>query len=670
MAKRAKPPTPSVPLDPGAIPWLLAVAVATAAPHAVHVPLWLALLVGGAILWRGVLWWKKGGLPARWQLVLFVIAGVAGIGWEYRTLFGRDAGVALLVFFMALKPMEMRSRRDAIVVVMLGFFLLLTHYFHSQSIPTGLWLLAAAVLLTAALIRVHGGDQPPMTILRYSGLLLAQALPFMLIAFMLFPRVSGPLWGLPQDAHSGLSGLSERMAPGSLNDLILSGAIAFRVKFEGEIPDKSQRYWRGPVFNDYDGQNWTATRTGQRYQQAIQPTQGPPAIESSGNAYRYVTTLEPHNQRWLLALDLPVTLPKDSVIAPTLEALTRERVRSRSRFAFASSVEFVVNRQENEGQLKLSQMLPSGLNPRTRALAAEWKAQFKSPQMISNAALLHFRQEPFRYTLQPPLLGQQAIDDFLFVTRSGFCEHYASAYVFLMRAVGIPARVVAGYQGGEVNPVDGYLTVRQSDAHAWAEIWIADRGWIRVDPTAAVAPSRIESGIEAALPASDPLPGLVRIDRDWLRDLRYRWEAANNAWNQWVLGYNPERQREVLSRLGLGDPDWRTMTAALAVLCGIALLVVTAWTLFHRSTATPAMRAWDAFCKRLARLGLRREPWEGPLAFAARVGAIRPELGALTYDAASQFADLHYGSGRPEQLNKLKECTRRLKQSSSRRSLI
>lgn len=666
-SKQTKPTKAATPLDPGAIPWLLAVAVATATPHASHLPLWLSLLVGSAIIWRGVLWWRKGALPARWQLVLFVIAGVAGIGWEFRTLFGRDAGVALLVFFMALKPMEMRTQRDSIVVVMLGFFLLLTHYFYSQSIPTGLWLLATTILLTATLIRVHGGQQPPVAIIRYAGLLLAQALPFMLIAFMLFPRVSGPLWGLPQDAHAGLSGLSERMAPGSLNDLILSGAIAFRVKFDGETPDQSSLYWRGPVFNDYDGRNWTANRTGQSYQQAMQTR---PVIEARGALYRYVTTLEPHNQRWLLALDLPVTLPKDSMLGSTLEALTRERVRSRSRFSFASSVDFSVNRNESEDQLKLAQMLPPGLNPRTRVLAAEWKATFKSPQMISNAALLHFRQEPFRYTLRPPLLGQQAIDEFLFDTRSGFCEHYASAYVFLMRSAGVPARVVAGYQGGEINPVDGYLTVRQSDAHAWAEIWIEDQGWIRVDPTAAVAPSRIESGIEAALPASDPLPAIIRIETDWLRDLRNRWEAANNAWNQWVLGYNPERQREVLARLGLGDPDWRTMTATLAVLCGIALLAITAWTLFQRSTATPAQRAWNAFCKRLERLGLRRETWEGPMAFAARVAEAQPRLGVLTHEAASLFANLHYGNGTTEQLNKLKDCTRRLKPPSSRRSLI
>ena len=666
----ARKPPPLVPLDAGTVPWLLAVALATAVPHAGNVPPWLAALVGGALFWRGVLWSRKGTLPARWQLALFVIAGVAGIGWEYRTLFGRDAGVALLVFFMALKPLEMRAQRDAIVVVMLGFFLLLTHYFYSQTIPTGLWLITSATLLTATLIRIHGGRQPPLAILRYAGLMLIQALPFMLIAFMLFPRVSGPLWGLPQDAHAGLSGLSERMAPGSLNDLILSGSIAFRVKFDGEVPDQSHLYWRGPVFNDYDGQNWSAVRTGQGFQQATEPTQRPPTIESRGKPYRYVLTLEPHNQRWLLALDLPLVLPKDAVLAPTLETLTRERIRARTRFTFASAVDFAANRNESEALLKRAQTLPPGINPRARTLATEWKATFKSPQLISNAALLYFRQEPFRYTLRPPLLGQQAIDEFLFTTRSGFCEHYASAYVFLMRAAGIPARVVAGYQGGEINPVDGYLTVRQSDAHAWAEIWVEGQGWIRVDPTAAVAPSRIESGIEAALPASDPLPAIIRIETDWLRDLRNRWEAANNAWNQWVLGYNPERQREVLSRLGLSDPDWRTMTATLAVLCGIALLVVTAWTLIHRRPATPAQRAWAAFCRQMARRGLAREPWEGPLAFAARVADVQPGHAALANEAARLFADLHYGTGTAEQLHRLKQCTRRLKEAPSRRKMI
>ena len=653
---RNKPARQSATPDQGELPWLLSVAVATAAPHTSHLPLWLSLLTSLVLLWRLWLWRNGGALPNRWLLALMAFTAAGGIAWEYRTLLGRDAGVALLVFFMALKPMEMRARRDAIVVVMLGFFLLLTHYFYSHSIPTGLWLIAATALLIATLVRLHGGAQPLRAILSYAALLLAQAIPFMLIIFLLFPRVQGPLWGLPQDAYSGLTGLSDRMSPGSLDNLIQSGAIAFRVQFADELPEKSDLYWRGPVFIDYDGQTWRARPP------YLQPRGKVPTIEAGSKTYRYVVTLEPHNLRWLLPLDLPVTLPEGSALTSTLETIAREPVRNRGRYSFTSTVDAVANRQESAAMLQQSLRLPPGLNPRARELAASWQARFKTPEMISNAALLHFRQEAFYYTLQPPLLGQHAVDDFLFDTRSGFCEHFASAYVFLMRAAGVPARVVAGYQGGEINPVDGYLTVRQSDAHAWAEIWLDEKGWVRVDPTAAVAPSRIEQGIEAALPAGDSLPALVRIDYEWLRDLRNRWEAANNAWNQWVLGYNPQRQREVLSRLGLREPDWRNMTAALATLCGITLLLVTLWTLAQRRTETAAQRLWMRFCSRLVQLGIRRANWEGPIDFAARVAREQPELGALSREAASHFADLHYGTGKPEQLQQLKECLRQAKQ--------
>ena len=653
MAKKATKPL--VTLDQGAIPWLLVAALATAAPHADHLPLWLSLLAGSVLLWRSYLWQQNAALPARWLLALLVVAGVAGIGWQFRTLFGRDSGVALLVLFMALKPMEMRTRRDAMVVVMLGFFLLLTHYFYSQSIPTGLWLLGATTLLTATLIRIHGGAQPVSAILRYAGLLLAQAIPFMLIAFLLFPRVSVPLWGLPQDAYSGLTGLSDQMAPGSLNNLIQSGAIAFRVQFSDTVPEKPLLYWRGPVLNDYDGKTWR-TRSPNTAQLGK-----PPVIEATGESISYVTTLEAHNQRWLLALDLPVKLPEDSRLATTFEVRSREPIVSRARYAFTSTVNFVANRQESPALLKQALRLPPGLNPRTRELAETWRTTLDSPEKISNTALQFFRNEAFYYTLRPPLLGQDAVDDFLFTTRRGFCEHFASAYVVLMRAAGVPARVVTGYQGGETNPVDGYLIVRQSDAHAWAEIWLENRGWVRVDPTAAVAPSRIEQGIEAALPMGDPLPALVRLNADWLRNLRNRWEAVNNGWNQWVLGYNPQRQREVLERLGLSEPDWRSMTAVLATLCAIALLAVSLWTLYQRNTDTPAQRAWRIFCRLLARRGIIRADWEGPLNFALRVARERPAFSVLTREAASHFADLHYGKGQPEQLLRLKECTRRLK---------
>jgi transglutaminase-like putative cysteine protease len=333
-------------------------------------------------------------------------------------------------------------------------------------------------------------------------------------------------------------------------------------------------------------------------------------------------------------------------------------LRVRSRVSFVSALDYRASVAEAAAILQQSLALPAHFNPRTRALAAEW--QSLPPREIAEAALTKFRSEPFYYTLQPPLLGPDAMDEFLFTTRRGFCEHYASAFVFLMRAAGVPARVVAGYQGGEVNPVDGYLTVRQSDAHAWAEIWLAGQGWVRVDPTAAVAPARIEQGIAAALPEGEPLPVVVRIDADWLRQLRNRWEAANNSWNQWVLGYNPQRQREVLSRLGLADADWQKMTATLAVLCGTALLIVTLWTLPARRAVDPVQRAWQGYCKELARRGMARAEWEGPLAFAQRVARERPDLAELTSEAAACYAELRYGCQGDARLGQLQQCLHRL----------
>ena len=408
------------------------------------------------------------------------------------------------------------------------------------------------------------------------------------------------------------------------------------------------------MLDDYDGLTWSAVQRGAR------PPATVPGVEARGPIYRYVSTLEANNQRWLLALDLPLTTPPGGMLTRRFETLANEPLRARARFALSSAPLALANRDEDPTLLQLSLRLPPQQNSRSRELAQDWRSRFASAQQISDQALRYFADNDFIYTLRPPLLGPNAVDDFLFVTRRGFCEHYAAAYVVLMRAAGIPARVVTGYQGGEINPVDGYLTVRQSDAHAWAEIWIAGHGWLRVDPTASVAPSRIELGIDAALPADEPLPALVRIDSDWLRALRNRVEAANNRWNQWVLGYNPQRQRELLSTFGLADPDWRRMSAALAVLGAIVLAIVSVATLRQRDRTTPAQRAWQRFCQRLMQLGVARRDWEGPLAFAARVAREKPPLAAICFKAADLYAQLHYGVGTSAQLQELKHCTRRL----------
>jgi transglutaminase-like putative cysteine protease len=645
-------------LEHGAIPWLLAVAVATTLPHVEHLPWWLSLLSCAVLFGRAWLWLKNVRLPRRRVLVLLVLAGTVGIALQYRALFGREPGVEMLVFFMALKPMEMRSRRDGLVLVMLGFFLLLTHYFESSGIVTGIWLLAAATLLTAALLRMYGGAQPVGGVLRHAAVLIAQATPFMLIFFVLFPRVQGPLWGMPQDAYAGLTGLSNQMSPGSLENLILSGEVAFRVQFAADVPDKSKLYWRGPVFDSYDGQTWRTSFASTTFAADKRTSIAP----EERSFIDYTITLEAHNLRWLLALDLPVTLPEDATVAPTLEVLARRPVRYRSRFSFRSATEYLANRDEAPTLLQQALRLPRNANPRARELAESWRRESADPERISDAALRLFREEPFFYTLQPPLLGRNAVDGFLFDTRRGFCGHYAGAYVVLMRAAGVPARVVTGYQGGELNPVDGFLTIRQSDAHAWAEIWLEGKGWRRIDPTAAVAPSRIERGINAALPEGESLPALLRRD-SWpmlLTRLRYRWEAINNSWDQWVLGYDPERQREILARLGMKDVDWRQMVSTMTLLCVIALFLVACWTLVRRVKSAPEVRLWQRFCARLERFGIRRDPWEGPLDLTARVERENSNIAPLVRCAADHFAELRYGTGHREHLKALHDCIKEL----------
>lgn len=634
-------------LERSSVPWLFATALITTLPHFEHQPLWLSALSSLIFIGGGWLWWRAARLPGRWLLALLVVAGCGGVLLQFHTLFGREAGVAMLVLFMALKLLELKSRRDAIVVVVLAYFLLLTHYFDSQSIPTGIWLFAASVAVTATLIRLHGGPASRFwPTLRYAGLLTLQSVPFMLVLYLLFPRVNGPLWGLPQDAHSARTGLSSTMSPGSIANLAQSGEIAFRARFEGAPPGKEKLYWRGPVMDEYDGQTWKPGATGKP---------APPEISALSPALRYTLTLEAHNQRWLLALDAPTALPPNSRLGPSLTAFAAQAIVHRQRFELAATLDYRFNLKESPIVLQRALQLPPGRNPRTRELAESWRRDSVQPEQRVARALAFFRAQAFIYTLRPPLLGPEAMDDFLFNTRRGFCEHYASAFVVLMRAAGVPARVVGGYQGGELNPLDQHLVIRQSDAHAWAEVWIAGRGWVRVDPTAAIAPSRIESGIASALPEGELLPAFIQIQSDWLRGLRHRWEAVNNTWNQWVLGYNPERQREFLARLGLPDADWQTLTTLLFAACAVVLLAVTAWTLYHRPRPDPARRLWNQALRRLQRRRIASAPWETPLALAARLRAEQPEVGATMAVIAECYCTARYGPG-PADLKALRRA--------------
>jgi transglutaminase-like putative cysteine protease len=616
--------------------WLTGALVLVAAPHAGRLPWWIVTLALMLMAWRAYLGWMRFELPRKWLLMLVVGGTLAGVYLSYRTIFGRDAGIALLMVMLALKLLEARTRRDGMLLSFLGYFLVITSFLHSQDIPTALYLLACVWLITAGLILLqHGRAEVSIRIpLRTAGVMLAQSLPLMLALFLFFPRVPGPLWGLPHDAFSALSGLSDTMSPGGLTNLTLSDAVAFRVEFKGQAPQPRERYWRGPVMWDFDGYTWNASP----YQYAARlsyDTYSPP-IE-------YQVTLEPHNNRWLFALDLPGTIPPG--VTPTADFQLRSAapVNTRMRYEMTSFLSYEIGRAESAPAMRRALRLPAGSNPRTVEFARSLRQRVPDNKAYMNEVLSMFRNEAYYYTLSPPQVGDHPVDDFLFQTRRGFCEHYASAFAVLMRAAGIPSRIVTGYLGGEINPLGNYMIVRQSDAHAWTEVWFADSGWVRVDPTAAVSPLRIESGIGAALPRTESLPILVRGDHAWLRRARLAWDSVANSWNQWVLGYNTERQRDFMSRIGIERSSWESLATLLVITTGGVTLALVVLALRRaRARMDSVKRAYLAFCAKLAASGLPRASSEGPAAYGERLARTHPQLEAEVSAITTLYIRLRY----------------------------
>jgi protein-glutamine gamma-glutamyltransferase len=613
-------------------------------------PWWLTLVVLALYAWRAYIALERSALPSRWLVLGLALATIGAVYLEYRTLFGRTSGIVLLVLFSGLKLTEMRSHRDAAVVAFLCYFLVMTNLLYTQSIPTALLMALALVVVTGTLVGLSAPQRPASANLRSAGLLLAHAAPAALMLFLLFPRVQGPLWGLPQDAYAGMTGLSDTMSPGNLSQLAQSDAIAFRAEFEGEPPPPRERYWRGPVLWDFDGRTW---RMGPGWIETFEAPRG------SGR-YEYVVTLEPHNRTWMFALESVARLPLRSRYTNDGMVVAARPVRTRLRYDAASLSRPEPEPVERAYSLRRALALPSGGNPRARALAAEWRSTTDSDAQLLLRAVDYFRGANLGYTLEPPLLGRDTVDEFLFDTREGFCEHFSSAFVFLMRAAGVPARVVTGYQGGEVNYVDRIITVRQSDAHAWAEVHLPGRGWVRVDPTGAAVPGRIDAGLARAVRAGDPVPLLMRPQLEWLRGLRSNWEALAHRWNVWVLGYGVERQRDLMSRIGMRDTDWRHLTAAMASVLGAFTLLLLAWSLRRRVRRDPVERAWQAFCRKLGGHGVARAPHEGPRDYAERAARRLPRAAASIHAIAALYIGARYG--RAAARERVAELARRVRQ--------
>lgn len=625
--------------------WLLGALFLVSVPHLLRMPLWLSAACFAIFSWRLLHELRGYDLPGRTLRYLLVFAGIGAVALVFRSLVGQEAGVALLTVMLCLKLLELHTLRDAMIALFIGYFMVIGGLLFSQSIFMGGYLLLVVLALTAALVALNhpSGESEDNRLYLGTGVkLLLQAMPLMVVMFILFPRLSGPLWSMPEDLASARTGLADSIEMGSISNLVESSEVAFRVDFKGAIPPADTLYWRGPVLWQSDGKRWE--RMPMEFGTVL------PEFEPRSAPLDYTVTLEASNRRWIFALDLPLALPQGLnepvFVRPDFQLLAsrdisgkvRYRVRSATRYRLAGLRPWME---------RAATRLPEARNPQTRRLARSWRDQGLSDSAMVQRAYKLFREQPFYYTRQPPKLGAEPVDEFLFTTRRGFCEHYAAAFVTLMRAAGIPARIVTGYQGGERNELGDYLIVRQSNAHAWTEVWLDEQGWVRVDPTTAVPPERVEAANDAARFRTTDVTTSQGPDFPLLRkaywQLRHSWDALNHGWNQWVLGFDRNKQRELLEKLGLRDLSWKWLIGLMAGLIAAVLGVITALTLLRRPRQRdPVLRLYQQFCNKLEKVGIIRQLDEGPADFAERAVAERPELEAMIRRISQLYIRLRY----------------------------
>jgi transglutaminase-like putative cysteine protease len=598
----------SLPRDTRDTLFLLAVIAWVVAMQMAHIPWWCTALTAVVLVGRTVLALKGLPLPG-WGWRVGLLALTLGATWAtHRTILGQEAGVTLIVVLLALKTLELRARRDAFVVFFLGFFTLLTHFFYSQSLLTAAGILIALLGLLTALVNAHMpvGRPPLVQSARIAGGMALMGAPIMLVLFMLFPRMA-PLWGVPTDSMVGRSGLSDQMQVGQIASLVLDDSIALRVRFEGEPPPQRDLYFRGPVLTDFDGAQWRPLRSGFPANMEL-----PANLQVSGEPVRYEITMEPHKRPWLFLLEAATQAPElpgnRAFMTPELQWITRRPMNELVRYRAESYPSFRHGPLTATLALQDQIELPAGFNPRTLMLAQQLRREVGAGpafnEALVNAALERLRTGGYTYTLEPGVYGQHTADEFWFDKREGFCEHIASSFVILMRALDIPARIVTGYQGGELNTVDGFWTVRQRDAHAWAEVWLQGQGWVRVDPTSAVAPGRTGS-LERLRAPEGALAGTIRtLNPNLAAQLRAVWDAVNNRWNQSVLNYTQGKQLNLLKNLGFNSPNWTDLVYVLIAVVVLVSLAGAGWTLWERQQHDPWLRLLHRARQRLQQLGL------------------------------------------------------------------
>jgi transglutaminase-like putative cysteine protease len=640
--------------DKNVLIFLFASIALIAFPHIYHIPLnifgYFYLLLG----WRVAGIWRPEWLPNGGLVFGLTVIGIGLVYLDHQGIFGRDSGTRLFIVALGLKLMEIKTERDLYLVTFLAFVVASSQFLYTQTLFMAAYILLVSCVLIATLVCINSRQPQPWLAVKTAATIIFQALPMAIVLFILFPRMEAPRWMLLNDRTQSRTGLSETMEPGSISELGMSTELAFRVQFSGPLPPPAQRYWRGPVLSKTDGRHWI-----QSPHQGFGAYMDEPGF--SGTAYPYTLLMEPQNKNWVFALDMPAEFEKPLERNVNYQLITAANPDKRSEYKITSYLHYntgYITRVEYADATQL----PAAPSPEITALVTQLHGFDTPPEQFAKAVLQYFHNEDFHYTLTPPLMEDKPIEAFLFKERRGFCSHYAAAFTYLMRAAHIPARVVTGYQGGELNKVGNFLEIYQYDAHAWTEIWLQGKGWTRVDPTAAVAPERIEKNINidaleqgAAIQfdngSADQAPG-------WLKQARALWSNVDYSWQRWVINYNRTNQSKFLSGLGIGN--LQTMLYWLLGLVALITVILSFALLYQKPKATDqALRQYRQFCRKLGKYGLVRQPGEGETAFAGRITAALPQSAPAAQQITALFVGLRYGkAAQPEDLQRLAEQVR------------
>ena len=644
------------------LPWTLAALTFSLIPHLQYMPVWITVSFLACAAGRWLIEKQRRRLPPAWLRVVLALSGFVGVFASYESVSGVGPGSALLAVMAALKLLETRQRRDQFVLLFISIFLIMASLLREQYIWSLPFLLAGTMLTATAWLRMSISTEVSIRdSFRTGGRLLLYAAPLTLAMWIFFPRIATPFWAVPIDNGSVSSGLNDQMSPGDISSLSLSDAVAFRVSFRTNPPSPRQRYWRALVLHRFNGRTWTGN-------EATPDLRAQESIQVSGEPVEYQVTMEPTQQQWVFALDIPYQLSLEKAfMGPQQQVMRAQPVDRRIAYEAVSYLDYRTNVDLSQTARSWWYLrLPDDSNPRAAALAQQMHRVAGSDKAFISDVLDMFREEEFFYTLEPPALGSNPVDRFLFDTRQGFCEHYASAFAVMMRAAGLPSRIVLGYQGGEMNPMSDYMIVRQSDAHAWTEVWLPGEGWLRVDPTASVAPERINSGMSAARFGDAGASWGLKAPAQWLYNLGLTWDAVNAKWNGWILGYGPENQNRFMQWLGMDEPNWRKM--ALTLLVSVLVLIGGVSFLLVRRYRPPRKdEAARLYLKFVRKVAIRARSGETPREYATRIAAQNAASATEVNAITDCYLAARYGPPDGRSLEALQQAVRNFRAVSAGR---